>query len=260
MRSIFYLILCFSISSCIVLDEPRYLQSEEVMLASPKMHIDSVFFKDCAIIKGIKPISEADIFWSNVAQGSENESIFEDSLKVDEDARLLFRADHLAYKESEITRLNCRQALVPYHLDTLSSLPKAPYNEQGLKILNDLKKASESYSDPAWIAFRSGTIYLGLDFGAPVFVERISLSTLIDINGWIFPPSSIMIQANSSTIIDSSKSTMFDYASPQNQFFDLTIADTLSKANIEIHMDSIPQGHPGQGTKPWFFIDEIAVR
>lgn len=147
------------------------------------------------------------------------------------------------------------------------SPPDDKYKGDGSKTLIDLVKGDAgNFRNEKWLGYRTNKMNTLLLFVSPVNVKSVSLSTLIDIGGYIMPPLSIEVWGGN----DSVHLKLLKRITPEQptkvippfaKVFDLTFAPVTVKylKVIAVPVPKLPQWHPGKKDKGWIFTDEIFV-
>ena len=155
-----------------------------------------------------------------------------------------------------------------YTPDTVIYLtkPNDKYKDDAGKLLIDLKKGESDFRFGNWVAFRENRMELLLQFAAPTPVQSVTLSSLIDLGGYIFPAKSIEIWGG-----DEIKNLkLLGHLVPEQptKFIPNVMKGFECKFNtakvkyikiIGNPVAKLPAWHPGKGKKAWIFIDEVLV-
>jgi hypothetical protein len=156
-----------------------------------------------------------------------------------------------------------------YKADSAINLlpPDEQYKGDGPKTLTDLIKGEASnFKSGKWLGFRKNKMEAVLMFAAPVNVSSVTLSSLIDIGGYIMPPVSIEVWGGSEpgqlkllSHITPPQPTMIQPA--YLKAFDLSFTSVAVKylKVIAVPVFKLPIWHPGKGDKGWVFTDEVFV-
>ena len=155
-----------------------------------------------------------------------------------------------------------------YTPDTVIYLakPNDKYKDESGKLLIDRKKGEADFRFGNWVAFRENRMECLLQFAAPTPVQSITLSTLVDVGGYIMPAQSIEIWGGD----DPKNMRLLDRLVPQQPAKMMPSAmkgleckfNTATVKYLKIignPVSKLPAWHPGKGDKAWIFIDEILV-
>ena len=156
-----------------------------------------------------------------------------------------------------------------YKVDSIINLlpPEEQYKGDGAKTLTDLIKGEASnFKSGKWLGFRKNKMESMLFFAAPATISSVTLSTLIDIGGYIMPPVSIELWGGN----DAGHLKHLSRITPQQpvkvqpaylKAFELTFSPVTVKylKIVVIPVSKLPVWHPGKGDKGWVFTDEVFV-
>lgn len=155
-----------------------------------------------------------------------------------------------------------------YTPDTVIYLTKAneKYKDQKGNLLIDRQKGEADFRFGGWVAFRENRMECLLQFAAPTPVQSVTLSTLIDIGGYIMPAQSIEIWGGDDEknlkllgrlIPEQPKKMMPNAMKGFECKFNIA---TVKYIKVIGHpVAKLPAWHPGKGDKAWLFVDEVLV-
>jgi len=256
--------VCLLLIGCQLNTQRSLLQDHEVQLSAPIISIDSIFFFEAAKIKCTKLEPKSSVVYSkNDAFNKETLSTYENELVINENADLTIHATHLTLKDSDTKTISVRKLNknASISIDPQSSKAKEPYLGNGHSSLSDGAKGKMNFrSGKEWLGFNKNIIELDISFEKQIYCTQICLSTLVDHNSWIFQPSRIEVISEENTISYLEVSPSTNVKKNKFQFFDLPLNKIMASFKLKIYMQDIPEWHPGKGTTPWFFIDEIIVQ
>jgi len=145
--------------------------------------------------------------------------------------------------------------------------PDAQYKGDGAQTLIDGEKGElNNFRSGKWLGYRNNKMETLFMFNAPVTVSGVTLSSLIDIGGYIMPPASVEIWGGN----DPDKLQLLNRIVPHQpsktapaclRAFDCSFK-TLSVKYIKLvakPVAKLPAWHPGKGDKGWLFTDEIFI-
>ncbi len=145
--------------------------------------------------------------------------------------------------------------------------PEEQYKGDGPGTLTDLVKGEAgNFKSGKWLGYRKNKMETLLQFSLPVTVSSVTLSTLIDIGGYIMPPVSIEVWGGE----EAGRLKLLSRLTPQQPLsvvpgylkaFELAFSPVLLKyiKIVAIPVAKLPQWHPGKGDKGWIFTDEVFV-
>lgn len=146
-------------------------------------------------------------------------------------------------------------------------LPDEQYKADGAKTLTDLIKGeANNFKSGKWLGYKKNKMESLLLFNASVTVKSVTLSTLIDIGGYIMPPVSLQVWGGN----EISHLNLLANISPQQptvtqpgylKAFELSFAPVTVKylKIVAVPVSKLPSWHPGKGDKGWVFVDEVFV-
>lgn len=141
-------------------------------------------------------------------------------------------------------------------------VPNEKYKgSNGLSGLKNKSKGSLSFSDDEWLGYQQDTITFNLTLQKDAG-SHVILSFLEDQSSWIFAPENVELLFSPYNSIKEKRleDPSFSIEGKRFKFVSIDIPDGVEKLNINIvPLKHIPKWHPGNGQKPWLFIDEILV-
>ena len=155
-----------------------------------------------------------------------------------------------------------------YTPDTVIYLtkPNEKYKDDKGKLLINREKGEADYRFGGWVAFRENRMECLLQFSKPVPVQSVTLSSLVDVGGYIMPTKSIEIWGGD----ESKNMKLLGRLIPEQpaiakpsimKGFECKF-NTATVRYIKIvatPVSKLPAWHPGKGEKAWIFIDEVLV-
>jgi len=245
-------------SSKINLGKLDLLQNKQVQLASPQIQIDSVLFLESALVQLSFDLEDAAIYY----QLDDDPPLkYVSPFEVKETRLLQVHAQKEGFLKSDIVNKQLIKASTKLKdaIITINPTPHKNYPGEGLVSLTDLKKGSTNFKEGnLWAGFIEWKVEIDIEFPQPTIVNKVTLSLLEDNGSWIFLPKEIYFE-------DGFPATYLPFPKedsvPNLKFIPLEIeTGVYKKVNISIiNHDKIPDWHPGEGTPPWLFIDEIIV-
>lgn len=250
---------------------PALLWGQRYQLNSPRILVDSVFFRQKAKVQLEFDLDSAII--SYTADGKipgKNAPVYKAPFTVDSSAAIRAKSDHPHFLASSMTEKHLfKVSAVPdsFHLLTM---PDTAYKGNGAASLFDLQKAGRDLHDGRWLGFRTDSVVVTLQFGQATASRVMLLSTLFDPGAWIFPPRSVEVYGQSG---DRPWMPMGRWmAKPDTPWkerpakYDDYLRVVLRPVKVDrlrirvIPYGPLPDGHPRAGTQAWLFIDEIAFQ
>jgi uncharacterized membrane protein len=155
-----------------------------------------------------------------------------------------------------------------YRPDSIILLKPVDSNYMKYKpgVLIDLDKGDLNFGSGKWLGFRKKGLECLLFFRAPVKVEDITLSSLVDINSFIFPPVKVEIWGGN----ERSGLHLLGSLQPEQPLkavpayldsYELHFAPTSVRylRVVALPVDKLPDWHQGKGQNGWIMTDEIFV-
>jgi len=245
---------------------PAFMQQAEVQLSTPYVQVKDVFFhQETTVSIGEYP-SGISLYVVNQETAEKSEKLVSNNeIKISKSAILRFQAKGLHFLPSKITELQLYK--VEDRMVEISYItPRAkPYNGANPSVLLDHEKAETKFSDAGWLGFKQDSVEIDLVLdGSPL--EGVVLSCLEDQKSWIFGASFMRVEAfdQNDKLLHASEISCNDLAQKEGASFQYLKAGFESilpnRLKLTVYtLSEIPQGHPGSGTLPWLFIDEIVL-
>jgi len=246
--------------------QPVFMQAGEVQLSPPQITVQHVFFEEMTSLGfGVLPDGVLLFVTDQEGIGKTEKPIYEEEMIISESSILRFRAKGEGFISSEyVVHKLFKVAQRNVELGFLS--PRAePYNKADPEVMFDLQKAEKQFSDQGWLGFKQDTVQVELNLKDEE-IRGVTLSFLEDQKSWIFGPSSMRVDCfgESDNLLFSKTVTLDSVPSREEGHFRFLESSFPSisprKLRVSIRpLQKIPSWHPGQGSMPWLFIDEIVV-
>ncbi|HTL07916.1 MAG TPA: FN3 associated domain-containing protein, partial [Chitinophagaceae bacterium] len=136
----------------------------------------------------------------------------------------------------------------------------------GAKTLINGEKGESNYRNGKWLGFRRNKMEMLLHYPTPVTVSSVTLSSVIDIGGYIMPPALIEVWGGNNEkalkrlsryIPEQPDSLRPTYMRGYDCNFSATTVNYLKI--VAVPVAKLPAWHPGKGQKGWLFTDELFV-
>lgn len=247
-------LISFSVIGCA---QNNFLQVEDVKLSKPYISVSEVFFEKDAIMTIADVEEGVKVFWvyNDVATAEYTApKQFRHSFKISATA---MGAGYIQSDQSIIQAV--KLPLHPVKEIVSDRLPSEKYNEGGLDILIDRKKGKENFNE-GWLGYEGDTVSYSLAIEKRK-VYMVNVCALRNQNSWIFSPAKVEVYHDGELLA----STIVQEPSEQKEdgLEIITIPiEHLTIDHLEVRVIApayIPEWHPGAGSKPWMFIDEILV-
>ena len=225
----------------------------------PFFDVENSFFKDSLIIKIGKINSSENIFYS-VDESPFN--IYKEGFLINKTSKISAFIDN-KYKFSGDTILEVFEKRTPIGEIKLLTNYSEQYPAGGNYALLDRNFGSTNFRLGSWQGFHQNDLIAIINLKNKKNISSISLSTLQDINSWIFLPEFVeFYQSN-----DGNNFELIEKIKVNENNLELKIEEfiTLKKINsqfIKIVAKNIgvcPLWHKGAGEKAWIFADEIII-
>lgn len=244
---------------------PTFAPVKTFHLASPRITTDSILFKENAKLTLSLNHPGVQLFYTDDGtEVSQNSQRYQEAILIGQSTVVQAKAFHPDFLPSEtvaqaIYKVNDIAASAQIDL---YPAPHENYPGNGSHTLIDLKKGSTNFrTGQYWLGFQSETVTINLRLKNAAEIKSLSLSTLEDNGSWIFLPQSIEVFDGDKRIAKKEWPQPNEAQKKALKFLKLEWPKTrLQNIRIEIkHFSSIPDWHPGKGTPPWLFIDEILI-
>lgn len=246
--------------------KPTFVQQGEVQLSLPQITVDRVFFEEETIIRFGALTQGLSLYVTDaMTHGNSEQLINKNNLKISQSSKLLFCAKGSGFIPSEAVKIELfKTSKRNTELSFLS--PRAePYDKAEASVLFDLQKASRQFSDRGWLGFKRDTVQIELTLKDEE-IQGVALSFLEDQKSWIFGPASMCVEGfgESGTLLFSD-TVAFDPSLQKEQVSFRFLESSFGSSSPHklrltiVPLAEIPSWHPGQGSRPWLFIDEIVL-
>ncbi|MCB0551556.1 MAG: chitobiase/beta-hexosaminidase C-terminal domain-containing protein [Phaeodactylibacter sp.] len=234
-------------------------------LASPQCRVDSVLFVNSALLSLELDYPDVAIrYTDNGEDVSLNSRLYTGPIRVSTSGAIHARAFHPDFLPSEIVSRQVRKisaaalnASVAVHPE-----PHSSYPGNGPRSLVDLQKGSAAFRNGNyWMGFQADTVDISLSLDTEKPVGLVTLSVLEDNASWIFLPRSAEVFVDGKLVGRKDWPASTSPGTSALQFLEIPVAGTTG-STIQVRVanwPSIPDWHPGKGTPPWFFIDELLI-
>lgn len=201
--------------------------------------------------------------------GTEPDSLtspeYKGSFVVDKNMTLKAKAFKPGWISSDISEkifYNAGQPIDSIRL--LKPAPDQPYKDIKASVLADAQKGDLNFRSGKWIGFRGENMQAMIYFDTAKTVSSVTVSSVIDIGGYIMPPMQIEVwagadEAHLKLIIKINPEQPAKEISGYLKGFELNFAATTAKCMkvTVMPVSKLPQWHRGKGDKGWAFVDEI---
>lgn len=257
-------LLYAGIASC-QSEKTTFLSTDEIQLAPPSVQVDSALFIHSALVQ-VRLAENGSALHYSVDGSPVNESaaVYTQPIELLNSAEVRVRAYHPQFTASEEQTIRVHklkhdisQAYVELEQD-----PNASYPGKGASSLTDGQKGSLNFRQGGfWLGFQENQVSVKMKLDADFNPNKIILSMLQDQGSWIFLPHSIEIHSNGKIMGSKELANSAISGDKQLQYIEIPVSiENNQEFTISIHpLQKIPDWHPGKGTLPWTFIDEIML-
>lgn len=154
-----------------------------------------------------------------------------------------------------------------FHSDSVifTSAPDPSYKGSAT-LLTDLIKGEANFRNGTWMGWRQNNMEALLSYSTPITVHSLTLSTIMDVSGYIMPPEFVEVWGGD----EPGKLRLLGRTIPKQptkvqpallRGFEVSFpASTVKFLKVVAPpVRKLPSWHPGKGDKGWVFVDEILV-
>lgn len=202
--------------------------------------------------------------------GSEPDSLtsplYQDGVMIDKSATVKTKAFKQGWLSSDVATKDFYRA--GFKPDSLRLLlpPEPQYKGDGGATLHDGQIGELYNRSSGWLGYRTQPLQANLYFAAPKTVSSVTVSALVDIDGYILPPQEIEIWGGATA----DELRLLKRMRPQQPAADkpnyrqgIDVAFPPAQATVikvvVKPLSKLPVWHPGKGDKGWVFVDEVFV-
>jgi len=194
-------------------------------------------------------------------------AIYKDSIVLDKKAVFKARAFKPGWVGSDsIVATFYKNTFRADSIRSLTPLDSVYKGSTGAKTLVDGIKGNENLRDGRWLGFRRNKMEMVLHYAEPATVSSVTLSSYINIGGYIMPPVFVEVWGGT-TEKNMVRLSHITPAQPDSmraahmQGFDCNFKPTRVSflKVVAVPVDKLPKWHPAKGQKGWVFTDEIFV-
>lgn len=248
---------------------PGIVWSQAYPLATPRILVDSVFFKQSARLQLELDLDNTVIKYTlDGALPLDNSPVYDKPVSVKQSTMVRAMAMHPDFIPSTFSEKQLFQITAVPDSFSLHAVPDTNYRGRGQVSLFDLQKGTRDIRDGRWLGFRmDSVVVLDVFFKAPVLYKRLMVSTLFDPNAWVFPPAAIeVLGAEAGKDLKPMgvwSAKMGPEWKERPSRYDLYQKVVLRPVAVErlviriIPFGPLPEGHSGAGQPAWLFLDEI---
>ena len=234
-------------------------------LASPQCRVDSLLFVNAASLSLELDYPGVTIrYTDDGGDVTENSREYTEPILAAHSTFIRARAFHPDFLPSEAVSQQVQKISGATRNASVAARPEAhsSYPGNGPQSLVDLQKGSAAFRNGNyWMGFQADTIDFNLSLDAEKTIRSVTLSVLEDNGSWIFLPKRVEVFVKGQFAGSREWPAAVSPAGPALQFLKVPVAE-ISGSTLEVRVTNwpaIPDWHPGKGTPPWFFIDELLI-
>ncbi|MBS1935609.1 MAG: chitobiase/beta-hexosaminidase C-terminal domain-containing protein, partial [Bacteroidetes bacterium] len=142
-----------------------------------------------------------------------NSPLYTDKTFIDKPGLMKAKAFKKGWNGSDVVEYRFYKAT--YKADTVILLKPADsnYKAKGGRTINDFVKGSQNFGDGKWIAFRNNNMECLMVFPKTITAQNITISSLVNPGGWVFPPKDVKIFGGTS---EGSLKLLYHLSPPQD--------------------------------------------
>ncbi|WP_420401895.1 chitobiase/beta-hexosaminidase C-terminal domain-containing protein [Flagellimonas sp.] len=257
-------LLYTGIASC-QSEKTTFLSTDEVQLAPPSIKVDSALFIHSALVQ-VQLAENGSVLRYSLDGSPVNESasVYAQPIELLNSAEVRVRAYHPQFTASEERTMRVRKLKhdISQASVELETQPNASYPGNGTASLTDGQKGSVNFRQGGyWLGFQENEIGVKMKLDADFNPGKIILSMLQDQGSWIFLPQAVQVHSNGKIVGSKEITNSTISGEKQLQYIEIPVSqENNQEFTISIHpLQKIPDWHPGKGTLPWTFIDEIII-
>lgn len=191
---------------------------------------------------------------------------YDKNVTLDKAVTVKAKAFKKGWISSDILTANFYKSTFAPDSAILLNAPDVSYKADGGKTVIDRVKSEQDFRNGKWLGYHGTKADILLLFNSPVKTESISISSLVDVGGYIMPPQYVEVWGGD----DASHLKLLSRQVPKQP-------DSIGTAHMPAYIltypatqvrylkitamavEKLPKWHPGKGEKGWFFLDEIFV-
>ncbi len=191
--------------------------------------------------------------------------VYKGDFLVDKNMTVKVKAFKQGWISSEVEEQTFYKA--GYKIDSIRFVqpsPDMPYKTMSAAILADTQKGDQNFRSGKWIGYRGIPMQAMMYFEIPQSITSVTVSSLIDIGGFIMPPQQIEVWAGNHP----AKLRLIKKINPEQPLknapgymkgYELnfhTVKEKYLKV-VVMPVAKLPVWHKGKADKGWIFVDEI---
>jgi len=248
----------------------QFVKQKQIQLSSPIIESDSTFFsKDLEVKLGLD-LDDIQIRYTlDGSEPTKSSNLYSNKLLLNKSTIIKARAFHFDYLPSESTYsqfISVNNSNLIKNIE-LNRKPHESYQGAGILGLMDYEKGTTDYKGNEWLGFAGGDLEMEIEVIDNELVRSILLSLLSSQEAWIFLPERVELyiaskDKNYSLIATENIIATGEKSDSELRFVELKFPEQ-KVAFVKLilkNIKEIPVWHPGKGTAPWLFIDEVILK
>jgi len=261
-----YLFLIFICLGCSPKENIAFLKSEQVQLSMTNIRAENIFFNSSTEVKypnlgdGIKVR-----YTKDHKDPTEVSPLFNSDLNLTESSVFKFRAFGNNAQASNPQELRIFRMSATHGKIIEATAATKPY-DGSTDILLDRRKGNKNFRSGKWLGYQEPVVELSIKLLEPSNLDKLVVSTLEDQGAWIFAPEKVEVEYTLTENNSVKKSKLLTTAGEEShsgmKYIELEgTSEQVSMIKLRIFtLSEIPSWHPGKGTPPWLFLDEIILQ
>ncbi|MFK8009984.1 MAG: chitobiase/beta-hexosaminidase C-terminal domain-containing protein [Saprospiraceae bacterium] len=264
-----FFIFTFGLTSISNGQNDTYAKATVFTLAPPIIESASIFFdkKNKVILSlGLK---NTNIHYTlDGTTPTELSPVFSKQIIIDQSSILKAKAFHPQCLPSQTVSAQFvkLKKTLPIKNITINQTPHENYPGTGAKGLVDRKKGTTNFRTSHWMGFAGGDLETIIELEKKTNFQKVTTSLLSDQGSWIFMPEAIEVYCSKDgkdfKLLATKKIKPTEEGESIGLHFEEVVFPKDKAKFIKVivkNISSIPVWHPGKGTAPWLFIDEIII-
>ncbi len=191
--------------------------------------------------------------------------IFKGDFRLDKNLSVKAKAFKPGWISSDVTERTFFKA--GYKIDSIRFLqpaPDPPYKSFNASLLADAQKGDLKFKSGKWIGYRGIPLQAMLYFDTVQTISSVTVSSLVDIGGFIMPPQQVEVWAGNDPvhlrlIKRITPEQPVKYSPGYMKGYELTFNPVKERylKVVVVPLSKLPAWHGGKGDRGWAFVDEI---
>lgn len=260
MKRVVVVFSCFFMLSCFDKKEQTlttdFVKADSVALAPPRVFASQRIIDSFVTVKAELKMGGVVIrYTDNGEEPTKKSKIYKSYFEANKASTYSFKSFHNDWKPSKTTQIKIFEKGILPSSFSWKTFASQSYPGVGAQTLVSNTLASLDFTDNQWLGYDT-TAIADLKFRDKKLIKKMSVSYLVDTKSWIFPPEKISVIINETDSISVAIPQLENGDNKKLKAIEIPINKTVENLKIEILNTTIPDWHPGSGTKAWLFMDE----